>query len=211
MGQVLDTIPIADNKYLEDQFYAGLSYNFLIDVPENVELRNLSYGIQFGFIKDIPLNTRRNFGIGLGMGYATNSYYSNIGAREEAGLITYEVLNAEDFDRSKFETHSLDFPFEVRWRTSNAVDYKFWRIYTGFKVAYLFSRRSRTVSNGEVLSFSNRDIEQWQYGLTLNFGYNTWNIHLYYSLNNLLSETATLAGSTIPIKPLRVGIIFYIL
>jgi len=210
-GQALDTIQIVDDKYLEDQFYAGVSYNFLTNRPENVELRNLSYSIQLGFIKDIPLNAKRNFGIGLGLGYAANSYYSNIGATEESGLITYEILNAEDFDRSKFETHSLDFPFEVRWRTSNAIDYKFWRVYAGFKASYLFSRRSRRVLNREALSFSNSDIEQWQYGLTLNFGYNTWNIHLFYSLNNLLAETATLEESVIAIKPLRVSIIFYIL
>ena len=45
-----------DRKYLEDQFYLGVTYNFLMDLPEEAEQRNLSYGLQGGFIKDIPLN-----------------------------------------------------------------------------------------------------------------------------------------------------------
>ncbi|MDT0605727.1 porin family protein [Croceitalea rosinachiae] len=203
-----------DAKYLEDQFYAGIAYNFLTDLPEDGIQRNLSYNIGFGFIRDIPMNRSRNFGFGLGVGYATNSYYSNIIAEESLNDIVYQFSVSSDvLRRSKFETHGITFPFEIRWRTSNAVDYNFWRIYTGIKAEYLFSRRSisRFEGDRDDLNFSNNDISEWQYGLTLNFGYNTWNIHLYYSLNPLLENSALLNGERIRIRPLRVGVIFYIL
>ena len=200
-----------DDKYLEDQFYAGLVYNFLVNRPGGIIQRNLSYGIQFGYIKDIPFNKKRNFGMGVGVGYATNSYYTNLLATKTDGSITYEVPDGVDFNRGKFETHGIEFPIEIRWRTSNPIDYKFWRIYGGAKIEYLFSRKSKYVFENTNERFGNDDIRQWNYGLMLNFGYNTFNIHLYYSLKPLLGNTSVLDGEEIGIRPLRVGIIFYIL
>jgi hypothetical protein len=155
-----------NSKYLEDQFYAGLAYIVLLDRPNDVIQRNLSYGVQLGFIKDIPLNRKRNFGVGLGLGYGTNSYFSNIIAEDTEPNVSYRLaVEADALNRTKFETHAIEFPFELRWRTSNAQDYKFWRIYAGLKAAYLFSRKSKFVSeNTDNISFQNNDISQWQYG-----------------------------------------------
>ncbi|MEM9647554.1 MAG: porin family protein [Bacteroidota bacterium] len=206
-------VPEADNKYLEDQFYIGLGFNFLLNRPSDVAQRNLSYNLQLGFIKDIPLNRDRNFGLGLGFGYAVNSYYTNLVALNEANTVTYEVRSTDDFTRSKIETHTVEFPLELRWRTSTPEDYKFWRIYAGGKVGYVFSGRSRLVTeeNG-TQSFSNDDIQKLQYGLTVSFGYNTWNINAYYALNPLLEDEVTLNGNeAIDARVLRIGVIFYIL
>nr|WP_299383209.1 porin family protein [Allomuricauda sp.] len=202
-----------DNRYLEDQFYIGLGFNFLLDRPMDVVQRSLSYNLQAGFIKDIPLNSRRNFGLGLGVGYATNSYYSNIKATKQDEGITYEVVSTRDIARSKLETHAIEFPLELRWRTSTPEDYKFWRIYVGAKLAYAFSTRSRLVMEEEpTVAFSNNDIEDWQYGLTLSFGYNTWNIRAYYALNPLMKEGTQIEGADpINMKVLRIGVVFYIL
>ncbi len=60
--------------------------------------------------------------------------------------------------------------------------------------------------------FSNTDIQKFQYGLILSFGYNTWNVHAYYSLNPLLKEGAAIqTGETFDLNVLRIGVIFYIL
>jgi len=204
-------IPI-DLRYLEDQFYIGFGYNVLLNKPSEAVQRNLSYNLQAGFIKDIPLNARRNFGVGLGLGYAVNSYYSSIVAAESGNAITYEVRSTSEFNRSKLETHSLEVPFEFRWRTSTAEEYRFWRIYAGAKLGYVFSGRSRTVTDNGTLVFSNSDIQEFQYGLILSFGYNTWNVHAYYSLNPLLTEGTTLqTGESLDLNVLRIGVIFYIL
>ncbi|WP_067037750.1 porin family protein [Muricauda sp. CP2A] len=200
------------SKYLEDQFYIGFGYNLLLNKPSEAVQRNLSYNLQAGFIKDIPLNARRNFGVGLGLGYAVNSYYSSIVAAETGDDITYEVRSTSEFNRSKFETHSLEVPLELRWRTSTAEEYRFWRIYAGAKLGYVFSGRSRTVTDNGNMVFSNTDIQKFQYGLILSFGYNTWNVHAYYSLNPLLKEGAAIqTGETFDLNVLRIGVIFYIL
>ncbi len=124
---VQDTL-VPDPDYLEDQFYVGVTYNLLLNKPERVKQRNLSYGLQAGFIKDIPLNRKRNVAIGLGLGYAVNSYYTNLRAVENGENFTYAVI-PDDFSykRNKIETHLVELPIEFRLRNSNPVDYKFWR------------------------------------------------------------------------------------
>ena len=208
------------SRYFEDQFYIGTGINFLTERPTNVVQNSLSYNLQLGFIKDIPINRARNFGLGLGLGYAINSYYSNIRADNSGGDIVYSLLDSEDFRRNKLATHALEVPLEIRWRTSTATEYKFWRIYGGLRFSYIFSGNSKLVLEQEnslnltddVIRFSNSDIRDFQYGLTLSFGYNTFNIHAYYSLNPLLNDGVVLNnGESIDTRVFRIGIIFYIL
>lgn len=213
-AQELDSLQrdTVDTRYLEDQFYIGLGYNGLRNKPELFGQRNLSYSLQLGLIKDLPLNKARNFGLGIGLGYAVNSYYSNMVATQTPQGTSYSLVEQSDFKRSKLETHALEFPLELRWRTSNAVEYRFWRIYGGAKLSYVFSGRSRMVMEGDRQGFSNGDIDPLQYGLMLSVGYHTWNLHFYYGLNPLLKDGVQLdSGEPVDLKVLRIGVIFYIL
>jgi len=202
----------SDDTYLEDQFYLGITYNFILNKPNDVTQRSLSYGLQGGFIKDLPINAARTRALGIGLGYAINSYYSNIRATEEQGDILYSRIdNDPDFKRSKIENHLVELPIEYRWRNSTPEEYKFWRIYTGVRLGYVFSGRSKFISKVEKASFSNNDLRKLQYGLTFNVGWNTFNIHIYYALSSLFNDNVVLDNEMIEIKPLRVGFIFYIL
>ncbi len=201
------------DKYLEDQFYIGLTYNLLLNKPPSVTQQNLSYGLQTGFIKDIPLNAERNFAVGIGLGYAFNSYYSNILATETPDGITYSVIDENfSYKRNKIETHLVEMPIEIRWRNSTATEHRFWRIYTGFKLGYIVGTRSKLVTESYKDSFYNSDTKNFRYGLMLNVGYNTFNIHVYYALNDFFEDTTTLdTGEALSLTPLSIGIIFYIL
>lgn len=202
----------ADDRYLEDQFYLGITYNFLLQQPNGVTQRSLSYGLQMGLIKDIPINSNRTSALGLGMGYGVYSYYSNLLVSKLDNNISYSVIDSEtDFIRNKVETHMIEFPVEYRWRNSTPTEYKFWRIYAGIKFAYLLAARSKFITDTEKIGFSNSDVNKFQYGISVNFGYNTFNLQAYYALNNLFKDTAMLDSSEIATKPLRLGLIFYIL
>ncbi|MDF4221241.1 porin family protein [Maribacter sp. M208] len=196
-------------RYLEDQFYLGLSYNFILNHPEGSNQRNLSYGLQAGIIKDIPLNRTGTKAIGIGAGFALNSYYSNLVADISGETISYSIN--DDITRSKLETHLLEFPLEFRWRNSTAEEYKFWRLYGGIKAAYVLGARSK-YDLGDISSgFKNTDLNEFQYGLTFSFGYNTFNINAYYSLTELFNGSASVNGEVLQYRPLRIGLIFYIL
>src|SRR5690606_1908090 len=119
LGQESLSGTVSDSKYLEDQFYVGLTYNFLKDLPTDVAQRNLSYGLQGGFVKDIPLNLDRTIGLGIGLGYGINSYYTNLRAVQKGGELDYIVLDKDvRYKRNKIETHVLEMPFQFRWRNS---------------------------------------------------------------------------------------------
>lgn len=201
-----------DDKYLEDQFYLGITYNFLINKPTDVTQRNLSYGLHGGIIKDLPLNSDRTFALGVGLGYAVNSYYTSLLATDSTIGIIYAIDDGIlGVKRSKIENHLVEMPIELRWRNSSPEEFKFWRIYTGLKLGYIFSARSKLVTESDKTSFNNSDVLRFQYGLMFNFGYNTFNIHIYYSLSNLFNDGVLLESEEITMKPLRVGLIFYIL
>ena len=208
-----DTLPQPDLKYLEDQFYVGLTYNVIVNKPQTISQQNLSYGLQLGFIKDLPLNEKRNIGLGLGLGYAYNSYYTNLQVVELAEGFEYQLLDPDlGAKRNKLETHLVEVPFELRFRNSTPSEYRFWRLYLGAKLGYVLGGRSKTVTTVGKDSFYVTDIQKFRYGLMANFGYNTFNIHIYYALNNLFEDGLALnTGEELTFTPLRIGFIFYIL
>lgn len=205
----IQTDTMVSQRYFEDQFYMGVTYNFILHNAEGTNQRNLSYGLLAGIIKDIPLNRSRTRAIGIGAGLALNSYYSNLVANEIGSDISYSVQ--DNINRSKLETHLLEFPLEFRWRNSTAEEYKFWRVYAGVKAAYIIGARSKFVSDTMKEGFYNTDLSEFQYGLTLSFGYNTFNLHAYYALSDLFDGNASVNGEVLQYRPLRIGLIFYIL
>ena len=202
----------SDTKYLEDQFYIGITYNLLLDTPDQVSQNNLSNGIFLGYIKDMPINAKRNQAIGIGLGYNLNTYFSNLVAIEEAGVTTFEQINSSDFKKNRLTTHILEMPIEYRWRTSTPNNHKFWRIYTGVRLGYIFANSSRFENEEVDQRFNNDGIERFQYGLHFSFGYNTWNFYTYYDLGQIFkSDVSTIEGEAINTKNLKIGLMFYIL
>ncbi len=201
-------------NYREDQFYASVTYNLLNYKPDGVSQSGFSSGFHLGFIRDMPINERRNFSIGIGLGISTNSYNQNLSILETNNNLVYLIIDESEVNvsKNKFTTYLVEMPLEIRWRTSTAIDYNFWRIYTGFKVGYLLYNSSKFVSEGGSQNLSNiDDFNKLQYGLTLSAGYGTWNFHVYYGLNPIFNDNAKLSGETIDLSSIKIGLMFYIL
>lgn len=208
------TVSVIDSLYREDQFYIGLTYDILQKRPDGVSQNSFSSGFHVGFLRDMPLNKRRNVAIAIGLGYSLNDYRQNIKITEVGGVPNYEVIdeNEVDFDKNKFALHYVDLPIEFRWRTSTIQSHRFWRIYTGFKLSYLVLNKSKYVDGNEkVRIFNNDDFNKFQYGAYISFGYNTWNFHAYYGLNSLFKSDAKIDGKSIDMNTLNIGLMFYIL
>lgn len=211
-GQLKSDI-IQDSYYREDQFYLGSAYNVLSDLPQDISQRNFSYGIFGGFIRDMPFNDSRTLALGTGIGFGYYNYYYNLKAISGDNGIDYSIPAADEvLKRNKIETHLIEFPIELRWRNSTPQDYSFWRIYTGFKFGYVYSGRSKFVGALSKDSFENKDLQNWQYGVTLSAGYNALTLNVYYGLNRVFEkETRTTSGQIMNFTPVRFGLIFYIL
>jgi len=193
-----------DNKYLEDQLYFSLTYIHMVNLPDEISQSGFSYGLAGGFIKDLPLNQRRNMGLGVGIGYSFNNYYFNVTVNP--------VEPADDevsIRNNKIILHSVELPIELRFRTSTAKKYKFWRFYPGFKMAYKFAQNTSFGKSNDFDVDDIIDINDFLYGLTFSVGYNKWNIHTYYGLNDLFTAARN-NSSGINISDFRIGLIFYI-
>lgn len=210
-----DSIRVIDEKYREDQFYFSLTYNLLVKSPENLSQQAFSAGFHLGFIRDFPINERRNLAVGVGLGLSSNSYNQNMRIEQlPNGNYNYTIIKGDSisFSKNKFSTYLVELPLELRWRTSTAKDYKFWRVYTGFKLGYVFYNSSKfRGSTGDLLNSNISDINGLRYGLTLSAGYSTWNAHIYYGLNSLFDKSAMIDGRSIDMTSIKIGLMFYIL
>jgi len=204
-----------DFSYKEDQFYFGLTYNLIGKKPDGLSQSGFSGGFHFGYTKDMPVNKRRNKAIGVGLGLSINSFNQNIQISEDINNNTiFSFINGDNITvtKNKFSTYMFEVPIEYRWRTSTATDYKFWRIYTGFKLGYVFASNSRFEGTPENIRLKRINaINNMQYGLTFGAGYNTWNFYLYYALNPIFNDTALIDGSMIDANAIKIGLMFYIL
>lgn len=206
---------VVDNKYREDQFYFSVTYNLLGSKPNGVSQTGFSSGFHIGFIRDMPLNKRRNLALGLGIGLSSNSYNQNIQIVESNNTVTYDIIDSDvTFSKNKFTTYLVEVPLEFRWRTSTPEAYDFWRIYTGIKFGYVFynSSKFRGLPNNVQVSTID-DFNPIQYGLTFSAGYSNVSVHLYYALNPIFESDTRLSdtGEILEISAVKIGLIFYIL
>ncbi len=192
-----------DEKYLEDQIYLNLTYISLINTPPPISQSGFSFGLGGGFIKDLPLNARRNIGLGVGLGYGFNNYYFNVRFDLEEPIEDLEPVN------NKIMLHVVELPLELRFRTSTAMRYKFWRFYPGVKFSYVFGENLSLGRDGDFDVSEVIEYTDFLYGLTFSAGYNKWNIHLYYGLNDLFTNTLQ-NDFDFSITDFRIGLIFYV-
>lgn len=206
---------LVDLRYREDQFYIGVTYNLLGNKPSGVSQRGFSTGFHLGVIRDMPINTNRNIAIGLGLGLSLNSYNQNVLiSKNSDGTYNYSILddNTVSFSKNKFSTYLIEIPLEFRWRTSNATDYNFWRIYTGVKFGYVVFNSSKFKGSlGDQKNSSIDDFNALQYGLTLSVGYSTWNANIYYGLNSIFNNDAKIDNQNIDMTAIKIGLMFYLL
>ena len=202
-----------DLLYREDQFYVGLTYNILTKKPYGIFSKGFSGGFHLGFLRDFPLNERRNVALAIGAGYGYDKYGSNFKIVDTGGEITYSIIDPEiDYDTNRFVTHQVEIPLEFRWRTSTPESYKFWRIYGGVKTSYIFLYTA-TYREGSIKE-KVRDIPHFnrlQYTAFLNFGWNTFNFQVQYLLNPLFDSDARYNDSPVETGTLKIGLMFYIL
>ena len=153
------------------------------------------------------------FGVGLGL--STNSYNQNLLISEDDNkAITFSVLDKDiiSFRKNKFTTYLLEFPLEFRWRTSNAVDYNFWRIYTGFKFGYLFYNSTKFKSDeGDIIHSNLNVFNKLHYGVSISAGYSNVNLYFYYALNDIFKKEAKINGQHLGIHAFKIGLNYYIL
>jgi len=210
----IDNAPKAtiDSLYREDQFYFGFTLNTLQNKPVGLTQDKFSSGFSVGFLRDMPINKKRTVAIAPGIGFSYNNYNQNLAITGSNQTPVYTIIDSKTaYNKNKFSQFLVEVPIEFRWRTSTYENHKFWRIYGGFKMGYLFYDKSiYQDAQGKIIVTNNKEFNKFQYGTYISAGYNTINVYAYYGLNSLFKSAKTNTES-IDINSLNVGIIFYIL
>ncbi|MFD1603524.1 porin family protein [Flavobacterium artemisiae] len=202
-----------DSLYREDQFYFSITYNMFTDIPAQFRQNKFSLGLAGGFLRDMPINKSRTVAIATGLGLSYQNYFQNLTISKDAsGAVAYGVNDYGQFVSNRYRQYAVELPIEFRWRNSTFESYKFWRIYGGMKLSYIFSSSSVLDDGEQTYRINNNpDINKFQYGPYISAGYNTWNLYIYYGLSPLFKSATTVDGNKINLKTLNAGLIFYIL
>ncbi len=203
-----------DSLYREDQFYFNFTYNNLRKTPDGFKQNKFSPGIAVGFLRDMPINKNRTWSVAAGLGYSLAVYNQNLVIENTIGTNSYQVIGSDitNYSKDKLSLHFVDLPVEIRWRNSTPETHKFWRVYTGLKMSYLFYNQYKLVSaDTTIKSSNNKDLNKLHYGIYLAVGYNTWNIYTYYGMNSLFKSSAKIDGQSIELSTVNFGLMFYIL
>lgn len=200
-----DSLRLGD-KYWEDQLYMSVSYDIMRNQPAMAETSGFSYSLSFGYIKDIPFTRRGNLSAGVGVGYGYNSFNHDLQV-----LDTNTLQLADNIASNKLKLHNLEFPIQLRWRTSDAVTYSFWRVYAGMKFTYNLNNKFSYELNNQLIEFSNIAVfNKFQTGLEVSAGYGAFNFYFYYGLNSVY-KNAIVNGEEVASKITKFGLIFYLL
>ena len=203
-----DSLELGD-YYAEDQLYLSISYSQFMEQPASIENDNFSYSLSGGFIKDFILNESGSISIAGGVGIAADFFNHNLKIEEVNNETIFN--NGTSTPDNKINIVSLELPLQIRWRTSTANKYKFWRIYGGITFLYNLNNTVSFTESDTTIKYSNiSSFRKWQYGATLVAGFGKFNLSAFYGLTPLY-ENAFLEGENINTKTLRLGLLFYFL
>ncbi|NPA42429.1 MAG: PorT family protein [Chlorobi bacterium] len=197
-------------RYLEDQLFFQFSYITLKNLYPGIVQQGFSNSVSFGFIRDVPVNSRRNVGFGIGLGYERNVYYQNLRIKvdEGTGEVSFEILDPARYRLNAFGMKRLIVPVEFRVRGSTPKKFKFWRLYAGVTFGYTLGAFS-DYDNGRVwirYRNLNRLPSKYQYGVHIYGGYAELNAYIYAGLNDLFSPDVKVNGEHVPLQDLRFGV-----
>ncbi len=199
-----------DSLYREDQFYLGVFYNDLQNRPNGITQGRFTPSFSAGFLRDMPINKKRDIAIAIGLGYSINNYNHNLLSKIVNDKFEYSQID-KSVEKNKLILHYIDLPLEIRWRTSTPINLDFWRIYGGFKASYLVFNRTKFVDgNTSFIEEGNNDFNKLQFGTYLCVGNNTINFYVYKGLNTIY-KNALFNNNKLEITTLNFGLMFYIL
>ena len=93
-----------DSLYREDQFYAGFTYNRLLNKPAGISQNKFSSGFTAGFLRDMPINKRRTWAVAAGLGVSYNKYFQNLVVSKVGEEAQYNIIAAgTQYEKNKFE------------------------------------------------------------------------------------------------------------
>jgi len=192
-------------NYKEDQIYFNFNFDFQLKSIEGYQQNGFSRSFNLGLLKDISLNKKGNKATAFGFGYGYTRLVNNL----DIGQDLYFNIDSDSALRNRLSFHSIQFPIELRLRTSTHENFEFWRLYFGYRLNYNFSTKYKPFFGRKNLL--KNYVSEFSHHLSLSIGFNTWNIRFETGLSPIIKILTSPNKNKDNFSISSVGLVFYIL
>ena len=192
-------------SYKEDQIYFNFNFDFQLKSIENYQQNGFSRSFNIGLLKDISLNEKGNKAFAFGLGYGFSRLVSNLDVGENLNFI----IQSDSALRNRLSYHSIQFPVELRLRTSTLESFAFWRVYLGYRLNYNFSAKYKPFFGRET-ELKNQ-VSEFSHSLSLSLGFDTWNIRFETGLSPVIKISSNSNNINNNFYVSSIGLVFYLL
>ena len=192
-------------NYKEDQIYFNFNFDFQLKSIENYQQNGFSRSFNIGLLKDISLNEKGNKALAFGLGYGFSRLVSNLDVGENLNFI----IQSDSALRNRLTYHSIQFPVELRLRTSTLESFAFWRVYLGYRLNYNFSAKYKPFFGRET-ELKNQ-VSEFSHSLSLSLGFDTWNIRFETGLSPVIKISSNSNNINNNFYVSSIGLVFYLL
>lgn len=199
----------ADQSEARDRIVIEITNDGWFDIPDNIEYRGYSFGLNAYVIHDIFRQLDKPFSIGIGYGISSHNVHTDgvftvVDTLDSSYAFFDPIQDDANLKKNKYTVNYLEFPIELRMITENGGGFKF---HIGGKIGYKLGDYSKRVDGfGKRKFYKTSGIHDFRYGLHARMGYGRFTAVTYFSLNPLFKKDR---GPKL--MPYSVGIAFIIL
>ena len=192
-------------NYKEDQIYFNFNFDFQLKSIDGYQQNGFSRTFNLGLLKDISFNKKGNKAIAFGFGYGYSRLVNNLDIGPDFNFSIEEDSSL----RNRLSYHTIQFPIELRLRTSTLQNFAFWRFHFGYSLNYNFLSKYKPFF-GRKTSLKNY-VSEFSHSLSLSLGFNTWNIRFETGLSPIIKILSNSNNSDNSFFISSVGLVFYLL
>jgi len=174
----------ARNKH-QDHMLIDFGYETFTSRPGFTDFQWYNNGLNIQLFYD-KLFGQSGFSGAIGVGFSTQSYYSNKQIRRDTSKVQYSdwLSTGVAYNRNKVSTSFIDIPIEFRYR-SKVDDWGYrWKLSIGGKVGFLIDTHDKLVDKNNIKykTYNFPDMNKVRMGLIARAGYGKINFSTFFSL-----------------------------
>lgn len=170
----------------QDHMLIDFGYVTLTNKPPGLDFKWYNNALNIQIFYD-QLFGQTGFSGAVGVGFSTQSYYSNKQVRRDTNRLNdYStwLTPEKDYNKNKISTSYIDIPLEIRYRSAiDDLGYR-WKFSVGGKVGFLIDTHDKLVDKEGIKykTYHFPDMNRVRAGLVARAGYGKINFSTFFSL-----------------------------